>query len=192
MNSYKELIPLMVVDLPGCLEQTILQALQQAGRDFCRETECWTVCFAYVDIVEGVTKYELEPQGDSFIHKIVAVKIDGTLLRPEDYELSDNWQITLQNIPDADIDNGLEIEVILRPEYDAMELTEDFMSRHADALIASAKAVLMQQPGKPYSNPQLGERFELRYEKLKNEAVWEKYTGHKVQDVTVEQLGGLW
>jgi hypothetical protein len=41
ISSYQSLYPTMLVDLPSCPTPLVLQELQRAGRDFCKDTESW-------------------------------------------------------------------------------------------------------------------------------------------------------
>ena len=53
---YSDFLPMMRVDLPHCADVLIVQSLQLAGRQFCRDTEAWRERMEF-NVVDGSAAY---------------------------------------------------------------------------------------------------------------------------------------
>lgn len=85
-----------------------------------------------------------------------------------------------------DITDGLIVKVVLVPRLNCTELASWFMEKWAEALINGAKASLMIQPKKTWSDPDRARLFAFEYDRYKALAIREKTTEHKQQNMMVQ------
>ena len=156
----------IIADLPGCTTIQALKGLRKALRDFQDETEIWTEDLDPIDIVKDQVQYTLTPSYDASVHRILEVKIDGSVIAPDKYELildDDTIEFILELSEDitpvAAITDGLEVKVVLRSFIKTDDIPEYFFDRWGEAVILKAKSDLMLSPKKPYTNPQMGMKY---------------------------------
>lgn len=178
MERYSDLIPQLVPELPGCPQGVLMQALRQAGRDFCRMTEAWQETVTE-DVTKDKTVYDIVPYGDGYIHRITDLRINGISQDTDRYNLTADWEITLVNASQEDITDGMEVDMVLRPGVDANELTELFFDRYAEAIKARTLYLLTKQSNKTYSNPEQAKLNSLEFDGYVSEALNEKQYDYK-------------
>lgn len=174
----------VIIDVPQCLEGTILRALRRAAKDFCEKTGIWEEELEALDLVESQTSYELVTGYDAYIETIVWVKMKNSSddefedLKPIDeskYKLTDYGTLEFTHsgyASTSDITDGLQVKAELRPSYNSMNFPPAFLDRWGTALVAKAKADLMLSPRKPYSNPDMAgiemQKYNAAVTKAKN------------------------
>ena len=200
--NIEDLIPRMTPELPGALKNAIIVELQKAARIFCEQTDAWRETVNDIDVVADQAEYSIPVVGDAFIHKILFVKIrevdsqsfDNISEMPwQSYELEEDEKIVFNEgyIPTKNITDGMQIRVVKRPSFNAFELTDAFMDRYAEGIMAHAKATLQMQPKKPYTNPGLSERNMEIFRRYRANAIRENTTRHKRASVgPSRRLGG--
>jgi len=183
--QYTDMLPYVVNDLPGCPQPVIVQSLQQAGRKFCVDTEALREELT-IDVVEDQTEYDLRPTQMTLVHRIFNVEYDGTDLKEDKYVLQEGDTLVLEDAPTEDITGGLVVTIVRRPMITSMILPVWFMERWSEAIMAGARAELMFQPMKPWSNPELGTYWDRQYKIGVAQAVREKFTEFKQADTAVK------
>ncbi len=106
-DSYNDLIPQMLLDLPGCESRTALQQLQLVGRNFCKETKVWTEDLRPYAAFAQQASYEISHNFDAYIFRLASVKfknVDYTPYNQRRYKLSENTNLVFEQgyIPSDD------------------------------------------------------------------------------------------
>lgn len=167
ISTYRELFPLMQPDLPSIPDPLLLQELQGAGRDFCRDTEAWRE-YITMDIDSDLTDYVLRSKYNAEILRPRWVWTNGDRtgepidislfdFRPETQTLSFNSDFA------DDLTDGLIVEVTLMPRLFTEELAGHFMEKWAEGIVARAKVRLMSMKDKPWSSPERVQFFNGEY-----------------------------
>lgn len=164
-------------DVPGCPESTIRRALLAAAIEFCRETLAWDEIQDPITLGTNTPTYDIESPSGA---RVVAIKqLSGPFgdLRPktmaEIAQLLPDWQTAKSGLPayyNSAVDlasirvfptpyqpNGAQLtpRVAYAPTLAATTLPDTFVEERLDALLDGARARLMVQPQKAWSNPQL-------------------------------------
>lgn len=90
ISKYVDYLDQIVMYVAGCPNALILNALKQAGRKFCKDSEAWRTELP-IDIVEDQSEYDLPLPTSTLLKRIVdapdcekgGVRLLGTLLDPE-------------------------------------------------------------------------------------------------------------
>jgi hypothetical protein len=61
ITTYDELMPMVLPELRNCPEPLVRQALERAGRAFCRHTSVWQKTLEEIDVVADEAEYALDP-----------------------------------------------------------------------------------------------------------------------------------
>lgn len=163
--EYADFIPRIAIDLPECPDGVMLVYLQEAGRKFCEETNCWKEDIV-VDAVADQTDYSLDTDYDAYIHEIVHVKVKNnstdnfenlTELPANYYILVSDMTVRFNtaNAPIASITDGIQVKAVMRPEYGSDELPTWMWDRYGEGILAYARWQLMKQMKKPWTSLEL-------------------------------------
>jgi hypothetical protein len=194
MNSYSDYIVRMLPDLPGCPDNIIMQQVQQGARDFCSDSEAWIEELDPINIVSGTVTYDLSKaySYNADVHRILEVVYDDGTLDTSSYDLVNQRYLELVTTPTSSLTDGLEVKVALIPKYEATQMSEMFMTRYARGIMARAKMLLMLQPNKPWSNPDLAIYNKNIYENEIVDSVSDKHQEFKDMGLMVNLRGGIY
>ena len=185
VTKYADLLPLLVADLPGCPENVIVQALRQAARKFCIDSEAWVADAPVLSVVADQQSYTLTPTWGADIRRIVEVRINtadgvtnhriGRLLPAYCYHFAQPSTLVFEEnyIPNIGVTNALNIKYALVPQLLGADNGIDwngFFIPWMDGLCDRARADLMLMPTKVWSNVKLGTYFDGQYWKSVNRA----------------------
>lgn len=182
MASLASLIPLIALDVPGAPETVIRQACSLAAREFCKRTGAWrnelTAISIEADLADYEVDYELDDDdGEAEILAPCKVVLDGQeLVEGDDYSYG-NSTIHLVTTPTVAITDGLEVTLTLRPIYGSDYIDDDLLTQNFEPLSYGARAMLLTQPKKPWSNPPLAAVYAARFEEEIGDARWGVDTG---------------
>jgi hypothetical protein len=156
-------------EVSGCPELIILDAIKRAGMEFCKRTKIIRETLTLTTVVDQAS-YALDTEEGTVADEVLAVKREGAdNLDPSSYyEFSANHmdrdtgppnyyyldvggELVLGNIPDAVED--LVVTVRVRPTDEATTLPAELADRYMLEIAAGAKAILMIQRNKPWSDP---------------------------------------
>lgn len=181
IRKMSDLIPKMLMDVPRCEEGLLFRTLREQAREFCEMTEAWRIELRAINIVTDQVEYTLPVPWDASIHRIILVTINDIERVDTQYDLEDERKLILDDSikPTEDITDGLEVEVVLRPHESTDDYPEAFFDRWHSAIVAGAKATLLNQPKKPWTNPRLAKRFTTQWVTGKALARREKYAKQK-------------
>ena len=178
----------MIPELPGCPEPYIEQALKQTSIDFCRRSKALRADMDLITLEEGVQRYDLDaPQGYE-VEDIVRCTFvpDGMPLtpmsisdadaslpgweqrtgtRPDHYVLfSEEKQIRFIPDPNQTISGAIAMRAAFRPNQDSTGLDEVFFEEWMQDIAFGAKARLMMQPKKPWTDQQTATLYEQKFQ----------------------------
>lgn len=192
-TAYSTLYALLRLELPRCPNTIILQGLQKAAREFCRETESWVETLASIDIEEEERFYALTTTFTATIVRIKELRInsengvteglEGAVQNPELYEFAPaTLKVELDRSiePVEDITDALDVKIIIMPTMAATTIEQWFLSRYTESIVAWAFWSLMMMPNKRWTNATRAEFYLHEYNKGINKAGTEnllEYTG---------------
>ena len=179
MKTWQEFMPDILPDVYGCPDPTVVLALRRTARQFFEQAHIWRLWLDPVRINAGVLNHDLDlaPHAD-------LVKLERATLNGREIDvvssgvLSADWQtnfawrapcvftedrVTFNYLPAQTTGDIVQVEVILKPSNDAAGIDDIFFDQYVETLAMGAKARLMQQPQKSYSNPALGMELERRF-----------------------------
>jgi hypothetical protein len=173
-NWFTDLLP----QLPGCPDPQIEHELRRACQDFFERSRAWQVVQAPIAISASQTTFDIAPTdaGQELV-RLEAAWLDGRRLEVAgvgdmDASFADDWQahtgstshlvqITpgtalLYPIPLAASVTGIKLRLSVRPSEAATGIPDDMFVKYRDALGAGARARLMLQSEKKWSDPGVG------------------------------------
>lgn len=113
-----------------------------------------------VDLQCGLGEYLIEEVNDETIIGVKSVKLGS--FEQEDCGLCWNWGgisfefddniLRICPVPDKDVEDGLELEVVVVPSRDACEVDEQFYRKWFDAIINGALSEIHLMPNYPWSS----------------------------------------
>jgi len=196
--EYSDYIQYLMSDLPGCADAVITQYLQQAGRKLCEDTECWKDEID-LNVVEDQTEYSLDTIDDTYIHKIVWVKVksvtadnfdDCPKINPNFYKLNEDETLIFYTnyAPIVTITGGMRVKVVKRPEFGINELPTWIWDRHGEAIMSHCRWQLMKQPKKPWTDLQLAMDYRTEYYRCVSQAKMD--INKQFKSVSLQARGG--
>lgn len=185
---YDDVIP----QAPGCPLAIALNAIREAAIDFCKGSLVWRYLAATaIDAVAAQQRYAIGTAAtagtlpaDTAAAHLFQVNYNGAALiaaTPAQFRgLSDTWfsdqgdpqyftlfaegEIALWQIPSAGLVGAIVIpELALAPSQAATGLDSAIYERYRKAIAKGALAKLLLMPEKPWSSPNLGEKYELDF-----------------------------
>lgn len=208
MAAHDDILPLVLVDAPGCPEQVAVLALNRAAAEFCSRSLVLQEYLDPVAVVPGEWRYELYLPARMTLAVLQSVRLDGRELTPVNdargrrqwgehhgppthYGLLTGWrEIALDPTPQAA--GELTLLAALAPALTATSLPDLVVNRHFEALIAGAMAHIKQMPNQAWSDPH-GSQIALgRFRQLIDEARIENEYGRAIGSlrVTPRRFGG--
>lgn len=166
----------ILVDVPGCAMPVVDRALLRASREFFSATRVWRAEIDTVITLANISNYDLSVDAACEIVRIESATFDGRPIEITSIDArhqitnciytTDRRTINLLPVPNVG-GKKLDVEVSLMPRESANGVNNDLIDFYADEISTGAKARLMLQPEKSYSNPQLGLILEQRFEDQK-------------------------
>lgn len=172
-----DFLPYVLVDVPGCPDPLVKQALLQTLHEFCRESHCWDEVQDPVTMEAGVREYSLtSPSGGKCLtvrnvwlgsrelHAVTMQELQlylpdwrgATSSDPLYYNVAiDRDSLSVYPTPDGTSTFGLVIRAVYVPSMAATTVPNFFGGRHLDAIVSGTKARLMAVPLQTFSNPEL-------------------------------------
>jgi hypothetical protein len=169
MKAWDQFFPDLLVDLPECPQPLVTHALKRAAQDFFKQTLLWKVWLEPMRTANNINEYELEVEPHTELVRIERATLDGRPIvistassMPTDWKTNplgiedcifsaDGKNFTL--IPYKDGGLVLLIEASLRPSDSAVGIEDNLFNLYSETIALGAKARLLRQPAKPYSDP---------------------------------------
>lgn len=160
----------------GAPDPTIEQAIKRTVIDFCSRSWVWKYLAEPIDVLAGVSAYDLEPEASSDITMVMNVAYDGSNLTnkstdwldqntpgwrtvqetPRYFTQVDTEQIILAGVPNSTLRGALLVTAALQPSYTSKDFPKWIFNQHQSALTDGALYRLMLIPGKPWTDLQTG------------------------------------
>lgn len=181
MAALSVFVPGILPHVPGCPAIAARLEALRAATEFCAMTKAWREWLAPIDVAAGTATYSLVLPTGSALTLPIEVKWGDIRLTPltrddalaaygetwdseysaspEGYIMPDLSSITLAPTPDTALADGLNILAALQPAADATTVPDFLAEQYREIINHGAIGGLLGTQGKPWSNPQLGDRF---------------------------------
>lgn len=170
--------------MEGAPHPTIEQAIKRTVIDFCARSWVWKFLAEPMDVLAGVSTYELEPEVSSDITMVMNVAYDGKNLTnkspdwldqntpgwrtvqetPRYFTQVDTEQIILAGVPNSTLRGALLVTAALQPSNTSKDFPKWLFNQHRDALATGALSRLMLMPGKPWTDLPTGSDLRSTFE----------------------------
>lgn len=172
-------------ELPGCPEETMRQAIVLAARDFCARTHAWTEVLEPIVLADGVSEYDYEAPFGASALTAIGVWLNGNELRSASLDQLDfllpGWQTATGSEPryynaafntssirvfptPVSPTGSIVMRLAFEPKMASTSLPDVLLEDNNEAIAAGAKARLMVQPNKQWSNAPLGAFYGKAFE----------------------------
>lgn len=162
MKTWADFHDQYLSDVPGCTYFAAQNELRHAARDFCERTQAWRVTMDPIVTVADVSLYDVDRTSQTELVKLISAKLDGQKLHvmlpdeEDEYgatgiQMVNERQFALYPTP-ADGLNAV-LKAVLKPSLEASGVDNLLYAMYAKEISYGAKARLMGETSKPYSNP---------------------------------------
>lgn len=187
-----DLVRFVAVDVQGCPGPVIELAILETAIDFCRKTFAWGEIQDPVPVINGIQQYDVDMPTDGTvvairnvwgfsrellpkpmveIQRLLPNWLDGRSNQPVYYNAADTDPAFIRLFPIPEGASGtLVMRVVYAPKITSTTLDDALVERYREALISGAKARLMLNPGRSWSNPALAGVHTGIYDRAKVEA----------------------
>jgi len=195
-------------DVPGCPENTMIQAVRNACIELCEKSLIWRENLAVTDVVQGTDKYQLvSADTEAAIHYPIHVAYNETALSPKTEEELDildyAWRTADENVPtfylmeaagllwlnrkpNASILGGLVVRVSIKPAADSTGAEDFIYNDWHEAIAHGAKRRLMEVAGKKWSNQKQSLYHGAKFNFYINQALAKATKGNVKTSTTVQ------
>lgn len=187
MASIKDFEPFVALDVSGCPQPVIRQALQLALTDFCRSSRVWRATCEAGDVQDGVSLYTIVAPAGSAVSALDSVLCDGREIPKGTYSL-EGGAVRLHGRQRTGA--GVEALAILEPLITATTVP-DLLLEYVEGVASGAKFRLMLQPGKAWSSPELAVYHRREFDSAVAKAFARSETGGVVTTITARPKGAF-
>lgn len=176
------------VYVPGIHRSVLKRQLILACREFFEQSRAWRAAIGPLTINANQNTYMMSPFNSTtdvvavdgvWINGIPVTPIafrpanDGTqepvvptIDQPFGYYMLRPDVLALYPTPDKTLTQALQVQCSLKPKATVNQLPQIAVTNFYDAILAGVLYRTLNQPGKPYSNPELSMKFEDRFRTL--------------------------
>jgi len=205
--QWAEYADLILLDLPGCPIPAIIDAVRKAAIRFCRKSEVWWIDSSATDIIAGQSAYNCVVDDNNVkVSNVTKIKVaeqevepisragwddleDDTARQPLNYRVTAPNLVHLWPTPLQTISGAMVVRVVLQPSRTSLVGPEFLMDEHEEAITAGARAYLMLQPNKAWSNPQLAAVQWRNFEQKIDSARFKEERGGTVAPLRKTKMG---
>ncbi len=163
MAALSTLYPQLVPELPQVPTPILKQALEQAARDFCRDTSAWRDDLTPILTVADQAVYTLtSDEAEAVIHQVLTCDVETT----EDWRYTVDRRagtITLDPAPQTTGEN-IQLEVVYQPLPTVTTLPDFLMERYQHLLVYRVLARLKSRRRMPWNDPDGARYYERMYQ----------------------------
>ena len=160
MKNITDFRPEIIMEVPRVTNEATDWAIISTIQDLCDRTQIYKVYLDDLYVIKGITDYELmSSEANTIITSLSSVTKNGIAFTDYVYDLV---TFHLTSVPIDDF--VLMIQASIKPERSATSIHDMFFNNYYEHIIAGAKAKLMLQLSKPWSNPALGAKYQTDYE----------------------------
>lgn len=162
MKSWIDFYDYYLSNLPGCTFFAAQNALRMAAQEFCDRSKVWRVTMDPVVTVANTSIYDFDITADQEIVKLLSAKLGGqniAPLAPDQAEMAGTHGILVLNprefmlLPDPPAGLSLVMKVAFKPSNKSSGVEDWIYTSFAEQIAAGAKARLMAEANKQYSDP---------------------------------------
>lgn len=184
-------------DVPGCPDPVIEAALQKAAVRFFRDSGVWRETLSAISLTSGQATYTPSVPTESRLERVLRAKYGNSTLDQaphEDLALRDESgaprafamdpanDLVLYPTPDDNATEDVTVFALLVPLRSAITIPDRLGEEWEDALVAFAKADLLDTPKKPWADPQAAQYQRRIYQTERARAKQEALGGHGAVD----------
>lgn len=180
MTSYDDFLPYVLPDVPGCPEIAAVLAVRNTAIDFCEKSLVVQADLDPVSLVSNQADYDLEPPTNRLVTKVMKLFYKNSELspivadfvpsvtfynpgsidadspsEPRCWSQKDTTSFTLWPTPKTSQSGAITIRAALKPTRASSSCDTVLFEDYVEYIAAGAKARLMLQPNKAYTNPGL-------------------------------------
>lgn len=184
MQSLDTLLPYIKPELPSCPNAMARNALLRAAIQFCEDSQAYIATMDPVTLIDGQHTYEVEtPSSQSRLIEILNIFLPSGEMTPQTmgelsqrmpdwqtqngdpvfYNMPNTKEVRVYPIPSSMNGKQMTIRAAYAPIRTASYIDDDLVNLDFDTIAAGAKWLLMLMPGKPWSNPTLGEYYKGQF-----------------------------
>lgn len=179
MKTWDQFLKDVLPDVAGCPEPVAEHAILRAAQQFCAAAHVWKLWLDNVATLATSTDYDIALEPNSELVKLERATLDGrdiTITTTE--SLPSDWKTntagianclftqnrkTMTLLPAQAAGLILRVEAVLKPSNAATGIDDAIFDQYVETIAMGAKARLMKQAGKPYSNPVAGFALETQF-----------------------------
>lgn len=212
MKNYDVFYPEVLPEVPGCPAPLALQAIRNTVIEFCEKSLIHQVTQDPLTLVPNITDYGLDsPSSQQRVQKIMRVWFKGSEIGPvapddvmtpelyaanipgytpvkgptQGYTQKEVGTVSFLPIPDQRYVNAITMRVALVPTRNSTTLEDFLFEQWGEFIACGAKARLMLNPGKPYTNSEAAVVNQGRYMTALNDARQRAIRGNVRSDLMV-------
>lgn len=212
MKTYEAFFPDVLPDVPGCPSDVAIRAIRHAVIEFCEKSLIYQVTQDPITLRENLTDYDLDAPNGYRVQKVMKVWFRGVELEPiapDDMVLPDAYSrsiggytpskstptgytqkdfetVSFLPIPNQTYTNAITMRVALVPLRDSTQIEDFLYEQWGESIASGAKARLMLNPGKPYTNQEAAAINQGRYMMALNDARQRAIRGNVRSDLMVK------
>lgn len=174
MATFESLLPDVLPSVYGCSDPVAIAAIRSAAIDFCTKSEVYQQELDPVTTVAKIYEYDLEPPKHTVVHKILWLINNGEKLEPVSTGLLEQrlpaWRdkanagipkyfvqqgqdvFFLAPMPAATKVESVILRAVLKPQVAALELDDEIINNHKDAIVNGALFRLLRTPAKVWTD----------------------------------------
>lgn len=175
---FNRFLPEVRYQVSGALDAAVHEAVLRSMEDLCKKGWAWEEESAPVDLIAGMSDYDLDVWPDTYVHDLFVFRHrrrlpilssreiamregnGGTHVgEPNGYLRLANATIRLDRVPAQDEANGLRAIAFLMPTENTTDVPEHFWFEHREGVVAGAVARLKAQANKPWFDPETQSSF---------------------------------
>lgn len=212
MKNYDVFYPEVLPEVPGCPPALALQAIRNTVIEFCEKSLIHQVTQDPLTLLANISDYDLDaPSKQQRVQKIMRVWFKGVEIGPvapddvmtpevyaanipgytpvkgpaQGYTQKDFGTVSFLPIPDQRYVNAITMRVALVPTRDSTSFEDFLFEQWGEFIACGAKARLMLNPGKPYTNIEAATVNQGRYMTALNDARQRAIRGNVRSDLMV-------
>jgi len=184
-------------DVEDCNPYAAIKAIRAAMIEWCKITECWQYDHDNITLVATINELDLSIPDGARLRRITnMVNSEGLEVIEKDDRWLDknvlNWrtvtgdggsikyfnqktptEVIVSSVPATTTINGLTgVRMVLVPTQDSTEVSDILYEDYKDDIADGAKYRLLRQKGKPWSDPEKAEEYNLSFDSRKRDARW--------------------
>jgi hypothetical protein len=212
MKNYDVFYPEVLPEVPGCPAALALQAIRNTVIEFCEKSLIHQVTQDPLTLLPNLSDYDLDPPSkQQRVQKIMRVWFKGAEIGPvapddvatpdvyaanipgytptkgptQGYTQKEFGTVSFMPIPDQRYVNAITMRVALVPTRDSTSFEDFLFEQWGEFIACGAKARLMLNPGKPYTNVEAATVNQGRYMTALNDARQRAIRGNVRSDLMV-------